>query len=31
MNLGTIHGGTSVNSIPENAVATVDFRSTSDE
>ena len=30
LNLGTIHGGTSVNSIPENAVATVDFRSTSD-
>jgi acetylornithine deacetylase/succinyl-diaminopimelate desuccinylase-like protein len=31
MNLGTIHGGTSVNSIPESAVATVDFRSTSAE
>jgi tripeptide aminopeptidase len=31
MNLGTIHGGTSVNSIPENAVATIDFRSTSAE
>ena len=30
MNLGTIHGGTSVNSIPENAVATIDFRSTSE-
>jgi len=29
MNLGTIHGGTSVNSIPENTVATIDFRSTS--
>ncbi len=29
MNLGTIHGGTSVNSIPESAVATIDFRSTS--
>lgn len=29
LNLGTIHGGTSVNSIPENASATVDFRSTS--
>lgn len=29
LNLGTIHGGTSVNSIPENAAATVDFRSTS--
>jgi acetylornithine deacetylase/succinyl-diaminopimelate desuccinylase-like protein len=31
LNLGTIHGGTSVNSIPENATATVDFRSTSGE
>ena len=31
LNLGTIHGGTSVNSIPESAVATVDFRSTSPE
>jgi acetylornithine deacetylase/succinyl-diaminopimelate desuccinylase-like protein len=29
MNLGTIHGGTSVNSIPERAVASIDFRSTS--
>lgn len=29
LNLGTIHGGTSVNSIPESARATVDFRSTS--
>jgi len=29
MNLGTIHGGTSVNSIPEITVATIDFRSTS--
>jgi acetylornithine deacetylase/succinyl-diaminopimelate desuccinylase-like protein len=29
MNVGTIHGGTSVNSIPEHAVATIDFRSTS--
>jgi tripeptide aminopeptidase len=29
MNLGTIRGGTSVNSIPESAHATVDFRSTS--
>ena len=29
LNLGTIHGGTSVNSIPESATATVDFRSTS--
>jgi acetylornithine deacetylase/succinyl-diaminopimelate desuccinylase-like protein len=28
LNLGTIHGGTSVNSIPESAVATIDFRST---
>jgi tripeptide aminopeptidase len=31
LNLGTIHGGTSVNSIPESATATVDFRSTSDQ
>ncbi len=29
LNLGTIHGGTSVNSIPESATASVDFRSTS--
>jgi tripeptide aminopeptidase len=29
LNVGTIHGGTSVNSIPESAAATVDFRSTS--
>ena len=29
LNLGTIRGGTSVNSIPENAQATIDFRSTS--
>jgi tripeptide aminopeptidase len=29
VNLGTVHGGTSVNSIPESATATVDFRSTS--
>ncbi|MGA2250111.1 M20/M25/M40 family metallo-hydrolase [Terracidiphilus sp.] len=29
LNIGTMHGGTSVNSIPENAEATVDFRSTS--
>jgi tripeptide aminopeptidase len=29
LNLGTIRGGTSVNSIPESAEATVDFRSTS--
>ena len=28
LNLGTIRGGTSVNSIPESAQATVDFRST---
>ncbi len=31
LNLGTIHGGTSVNSIPESAAATIDFRSTSAE
>jgi acetylornithine deacetylase/succinyl-diaminopimelate desuccinylase-like protein len=31
LNLGTIHGGTSVNSIPESAVAAVDLRSTSHE
>lgn len=31
LNLGTIHGGTSVNSIPESALATVDFRSTSSD
>ena len=31
LNLGTVHGGTSVNSIPESATATVDFRSTSAE
>jgi tripeptide aminopeptidase len=29
LNLGTISGGTSVNSIPESAQATIDFRSTS--
>lgn len=29
LNLGTIHGGTSVNSIPESATAAIDFRSTS--
>jgi acetylornithine deacetylase/succinyl-diaminopimelate desuccinylase-like protein len=29
LNLGTIHGGTSVNSIPERAAAAIDFRSTS--
>lgn len=28
LNVGTIRGGTSVNSIPENADATIDFRST---
>jgi acetylornithine deacetylase/succinyl-diaminopimelate desuccinylase-like protein len=31
LNLGTIRGGTSVNSIPENAAASVDFRSTDSE
>ena len=31
LNLGTIGGGTSVNSIPESAQATIDFRSTSPE
>ena len=31
LNLGTIHGGTSVNSIPESTTASVDFRSTSTE
>jgi acetylornithine deacetylase/succinyl-diaminopimelate desuccinylase-like protein len=31
INLGTIHGGTSVNSIPETATATIDFRSTGSE
>jgi len=29
LNLGTVHGGTSVNSIPESATASVDLRSTS--
>ena len=29
LNIGTMHGGTSVNSIPEYATASVDFRSTS--
>jgi tripeptide aminopeptidase len=29
LNLGTVHGGTSVNSIPESATASIDFRSTS--
>ena len=28
LNLGTIHGGTSVNTIPESAQASIDFRST---
>jgi acetylornithine deacetylase/succinyl-diaminopimelate desuccinylase-like protein len=31
LNLGTIHGGTSVNSIPESARASIDLRSTSPE
>lgn len=31
LNLGTIHGGTSVNSIPESATASIDFRSTSSD
>jgi acetylornithine deacetylase/succinyl-diaminopimelate desuccinylase-like protein len=31
LNLGTIQGGTSVNSIPESAQASIDFRSTSPE
>ncbi|MGD0941340.1 MAG: M20/M25/M40 family metallo-hydrolase [Terracidiphilus sp.] len=31
LNLGTIQGGTSVNSIPESSQASVDFRSTSPE
>jgi acetylornithine deacetylase/succinyl-diaminopimelate desuccinylase-like protein len=31
LNLGTIHGGISVNSIPESAQASVDFRSTDPE
>jgi tripeptide aminopeptidase len=31
LNLGTIRGGTSVNSIPESASASIDFRSTSFE
>ena len=28
LNVGTIHGGTSVNTIPESAIASVEFRST---
>ena len=31
LNLGTIHGGASVNSIPESAEASIDFRSTSSD
>jgi acetylornithine deacetylase/succinyl-diaminopimelate desuccinylase-like protein len=31
LNLGTIYGGTSVNSIPESAQASIDFRSTGPE
>ncbi|MGB8260958.1 MAG: M20/M25/M40 family metallo-hydrolase, partial [Terracidiphilus sp.] len=31
LNLGTIHGGTSVNSIPESVQASIDFRSTDPE
>ena len=31
LNIGTIRGGTSVNSIPESALASIDFRSTSPE
>ena len=31
LNVGTIHGGTSVNSIPESVSASVDFRSTSSD
>ena len=31
LNIGTIQGGTSVNSIPENATSSIDFRSTSSE
>ncbi|MDR3740019.1 MAG: M20/M25/M40 family metallo-hydrolase [Terracidiphilus sp.] len=31
LNLGTIRGGTSVNSIPESATASIDFRSTSSD
>jgi acetylornithine deacetylase/succinyl-diaminopimelate desuccinylase-like protein len=31
LNLGTIHGGTSVNSIPESAQASIDLRSTEPE
>jgi len=31
LNIGTVQGGTSVNSIPESATASIDFRSTSSE
>ncbi|HET6169479.1 MAG TPA: M20/M25/M40 family metallo-hydrolase, partial [Terracidiphilus sp.] len=31
LNIGTVQGGTSVNSIPESAAASVDFRSTSSD
>jgi len=31
LNIGTVQGGTSVNSIPESASASIDFRSTSSE
>jgi acetylornithine deacetylase/succinyl-diaminopimelate desuccinylase-like protein len=31
LNVGTVQGGTSVNSIPESATAAIDFRSTSSE
>jgi acetylornithine deacetylase/succinyl-diaminopimelate desuccinylase-like protein len=31
LNIGTVHGGTSVNSIPESATASIDFRSTRTE
>jgi len=31
LNIGTVQGGTSVNSIPEGATASIDFRSTSSE
>jgi tripeptide aminopeptidase len=31
LNIGTIHGGTSVNSIPERSAASIDFRSTSSD
>jgi tripeptide aminopeptidase len=31
LNIGTVRGGTSVNSIPESAMASIDFRSTSAE